>query len=151
MRSTNERVINDRKTAFVNDIFSPFLRFNYNGITWVDLKYNATVLFISSQDRRIQQRTQAVNLDFILHKSLILQTKIEHYAIFGTGGKSNYLFPDLVVRFLPKKKGHALEMQWLNLLNLNTFRTFNVNDFQYSESSYNLRPRQIMVRGRLNI
>lgn len=152
IRFTNERVVNDQRRTFVNDLFRPFVRLNYSGLSWVDVKYNAAITFMNSQNARTQQRTQTLQLDFVPAKSLLLQTKIEHYAISGESGKNAYLFPDLLIRFTPKnKKGHAIEMQCYNLLNVNAFKTFYVNDFQYSESTYNLRPRQFVVRGRLNI
>ncbi|OYT16683.1 MAG: hypothetical protein B7C24_06535 [Bacteroidetes bacterium 4572_77] len=79
-------------------------------------------------------------------KNQLISFSGEYYSV---NGKDNY-FVDLLYRYSISKKRLDFELHWMNILNNKTYTSYQANDFNVWESSYLLRPSQLMASVKFN-
>jgi hypothetical protein len=74
-------------------------------------------------------------------KNQLISLSSEYYDYEG----SNNFFVDLLYRYTILKKKIDLELRWNNIFDNKTYKTFQANAFTVFESTYTLRPSQVLV------
>ncbi len=151
MKNRMERMLNGEVGHFEYSTFTPSLNIRYSGLNKVDLSYNSSVISMWNTSNTSQQYSQTFSLGVHPTKKIYVNMCLEHYRNNLNMSRKDYFFSDALVRWSPGKLRHSLEVGFSNLFNTKTFQTISASDYYYNESSYNLRPAQIVVRGRIHI
>lgn len=149
MNTQTERIINGQYGNFEFTTFTPSVEMRYSGLRKVDLSYNGSLTKMWNISNASEQYRQTLNLGVWPAKKIYVKTLLEHYRNNLNRNQRDYFFADLLLRW--SKSSHAIEINFSNLFNTKVFRTLSVSDYSYTESSYTLRPAQVVVRGRINI
>lgn len=78
----------------------------------------------------------------------LIRLSAEHYNIQNTDPK--YLLADVSLRYTLPRLKQDVELTLSNLTNQSTFRNINLLYFQREETTFQLRPRQIILRSSIN-
>lgn len=142
------------------DIINNNLRLGSKIVTniksFLSLEYSNTYL-ISYSTIQNQEKQKTIQHASNLKMNLNLYKK--HY--FGINNEyirnslfsENNLnfFSDIIYRYTLDKKKIDFEVQWLNILNTKNYRTILVNDYNYIETNYRLRPTQLLFKIRFTL
>ncbi|AUC16808.1 hypothetical protein BTO06_17395 [Tenacibaculum sp. SZ-18] len=127
------------------ELFDWFSIENKNRIAITNIQFNNQQSF----DHIINQE-HFVNLNFYPTSSQFMVVDLEYYKnIFIGHTKENY-FLNLTYGTSFKKGKIELESSLNNLLNTKRFISLFNNNFSYTTSSYELRPRQILIKLKFN-
>jgi hypothetical protein len=99
----------------------------------------------------ITEQSRVLNFNIYPAKNQYFAIKSEYINnnLFTESTKN--IFTDLIYRYNITKNKIDLEFQFSNLFNTKNFRTININDFNYVETNFNLRPRQILFKIRFTL
>lgn|GEM_PF-1733027 len=151
MNTRTERMLNGQSGDFEYATFTPSVNIRYSGLNKVDLSYNGSVIRMWNTSTTSEQYSQTLSLGIRPVKKIYFTMLLEHYRNDLNKNRKDYFFSDASVRWSPGKSSHALEAGFSNLFNTKVFRTISASDYYYSESSYILRPAQVVLRGRIHI
>ena len=104
-----------------------------------------------TENKLITNQLHSFNLNFYPNKNHYLALKSEFLTnnSFSTNVKSEFL--DFLYRYTWKKKNIDFEFQLNNILNTENYTTVAVSDFSYTETSFQLKPRQVFFKVRFSI
>lgn len=131
-------------TTNVFYILSPELNFKITH--WMNAEYNLSANYI----RTFIEEERKSNISMLRHhfnifafpaESQMLSLETEYY----NNNDNNNFFADLAYTYTLKKQKIDLELKWKNIFNNNTYINYNANAFTIWESSYTMRPSQILV------
>jgi hypothetical protein len=131
------------KTTNVFYVLSPDL--NVRITSWLNSEYslNATVIntFIEN-DRKSNISILKHKLNFFAFpwEDQLISLSTEYY----NQNKNNNLFVDLLYRYTITKRKIDLELRWNNIFNNNTYTSYQSSAFTVWESTYLLRPSQVL-------
>lgn len=148
-KNHTDRRINQNSGRFSYRTFSPYFSLNFNRIRAVQLEYNVNYLGMKNSGSPVSQVNQLLKLYVYPARNLMLKTVYEHYQNDWNAHRRNQGFVDLLLRVSLPKVRQDIEIQLSNLLDTRNFRTLQVYEYYTMESIFNLRPRQVMLRGRL--
>lgn len=94
---------------------------------------------------------QVFSLGLLGVKNTLLRFSGEQYNLSRENSRQKYLFGDILVRYTFPKIRQDIEISLTNIFNRNTFTHIRVSDYFMQETSITLRPRQILLKGRINI
>ncbi len=102
-------------------------------------------------NKTISQQSHKVNLNFYATKKqyVSLQTEFSVNNIFTE--KSENIFADLLYRFAWIEKNIDFELLYNNILNNKNYQYVNIDSFSYIETSYQLRPSQVLLKVRFSL
>lgn len=149
------QILNGLTTQINNRQTTVGFRFSGNPVSWADWEYQYQRLhFRNTVDERklapsLQQQHQ-LNLNFYPIAKLYIGFKNEYYVNRLVTQKNRILFSDLIVRYTLPKRNIDLETSLNNLWNTSELVLVSTSAFNYLESGYQLRPRQLMQRVRFS-
>lgn len=135
-----------RKNILINQFYSLSWRssfksdFNFNlGTEWNFSKVKSDYSFTNAT------KVSYLELLYSLTDRLAIKVKSDHYNFGGVDRYNNYLFTDTEVSYTFKKDKYAVFLDGRNLFNTKSFTTYNISDIGYSENSFRLLPRYVML------
>lgn len=120
--------------------FSGF--FNYH----LGSKWNYTEITTTVSNSFTNNMT-FLDLSFVMSDRFNFQIQMERYH-FGNLDRDNnkYHFMDLEARYVMKQNKLAFSIAGNNLLNVKTFKNYNINDISISRTEYRLQPRYVLLK-----
>ena len=148
--SSREQLLNNNLTDVNNRTFSIGLGFESEVTDWLSASYNADFRFLQTEfeDRNFQEiKTQQheLSLFFYINEQQYFSLDSEYYFNNISAENRNNYFLNLSYQYTFQKPKIDLEVKWNNILNTDEFvRVYN-SDYSYIESTYQLRPSQILA------
>ena len=123
---------------------------------WLNLEYAGSWTFSNNklEDQKqpqVKQQNHILNLNFNLKSKQYFGLKSEYVNTTLFNQRNENVFADFIYRYTIQKKKIDLEVQLNNVFGTDNFKTINVNDFSYVATSYNLRPRQVLLKVRFSL
>lgn len=145
-----EQFINDSKREVINQNYNIESGFNTDFSKFINLKYKGEISSFSTSiggEGISSISTQQHSLAFSLFpsKQHTLSLISEFYVNDYSQQDESNLFFDLKYLYQFNKKGIYLELNWINFLNSDTYTAVRANSFNYSSTTYELRPSQILA------
>jgi hypothetical protein len=131
----------DSKTVF----YSLIPEVNFSITSWLNAEYGLKAHFINTyiedeQKSDLSMLKHHVNIYAYPFKNQMISLSSEYYNHQQT---DNY-FVDFLYRYTFTKQKIDIEFRWNNILNNETYTTYHTNAFTVSESTYILRPSQVL-------
>lgn len=104
-----------------------------------------------TENKMITNQLHSFNLNFYPKENHYLALKYEFLInnSFTTNVKSDFL--DFLYRYTWKKKNIDFEFQLNNIFSTESYTTIAVSDFSYTETNFQLRPRQVFFKMRFSL
>ncbi|MFD2907649.1 hypothetical protein ACFSX9_02770 [Flavobacterium ardleyense] len=132
------------------------IKSNTDILKWFDLEYqakwNISKSKVDNQSKKAitnQSHLACLNLYPLKNHYIGLKTEYFKNNLFATTDEN--LFADLIYRYTWKSKKIDFEVQYNNIFNTNEFQTVNVDSFSYVETSFALRPSQVLFKVRFTL
>ena len=151
MENHTERRVNQNSGRFSYRTFSPYFSLNFSRIRAVQVEYDVNYLSMKNSGAPVSQVKQLLKLYAYPAGNLMMKAVFEHYRNDWNAHRRQQGFVDLLFRVSFPKVRQDIEIQLSNLLDTRNFRTLQVYEYYTMESIFNLRPRQVMLRGRLTL
>jgi len=153
---SNDQIINDEVVEISNQNWGFGVKTQVEFTDWLNVEYRGNWRFIRNEiaevpnDNIVQQNhffDATINLS--TRSSIIMQSEyIRNNLLSDT---SSNFFGDMTFRYSLKKKNIDFELKANNIFNTTNYRNVFVNDFTYLESSFRLRPRQLLFNVRFSL
>lgn len=132
----------DTKNVFFN--FVPNL--NFRVTTWLNMDYSLDASYIrtyieNEQKNQVSMLRHKFDAFAFPVKNQTISLSSEYYDYDGTKN----LFIDLLYRYTFTKKKIDVELRWNNIFNNKTYTSFQARNFMVWESTYVLRPSQLLM------
>ena len=118
---------------------------------WLNVEYKSNISISNTQFENQQSfdniitQEHLLNLNFYPTSNQYIGFDAEYYKNnFSNQNQENY-FLNLKYRYTFKESNIDLEVNWNNILNTKEFTTVFNNAFSYTQSTYQLRPRQLLM------
>ena len=133
----------------------PDVKLTMDVARWFGVEYNYQYSYLrnSVENQRPQLATQQTHqTDFSLYptEQTYVGIRNELYVNRFINQNSQNLFTDLIFRYSFTKSKVDLEANWNNVFNIQTLTTVSASSFAYAESTYQLRPSQVLVKVRFS-
>jgi hypothetical protein len=151
-----KQFLNNNLTTISNTSYEARLTFETEVSNWFEVDLN-TRLFIStnkiqgSNNRKIANQHHGINLNFYANDYNYLALKSEMFLNDSFTKNVSSVFLDFVYRYTWKKKNIDFEFQLNNILNTENYTTIAVSEFSYTETNFQLRPRQVFFNMRFSL
>lgn len=123
---------------------------------WLNIEYKSSISISNTQFKNQQSfdniitQEHLLNFNFYPTSNQYIGFDAEYYKNdFSTENQENY-FLNLNYRYTFKESRIDLELNWNNILNTKEFTTVFNDAFSYTQSTYQLRPRQILMSMKFN-
>ncbi|RDB05877.1 hypothetical protein [Runella aurantiaca] len=122
---------------------------------WADWEYRYKKMdFLNQVNKRTypptSQQQHQFNLSLYPARNLHVGFKNEYYVNRLVAKSNHTLFSDLIIRFTWQKRKIDFETAWNNIWNTSQLSLVSTSAFSYLESSYQLRPMQMLQRVRFS-
>ncbi|MGO3812520.1 carboxypeptidase-like regulatory domain-containing protein [Mesonia sp.] len=99
----------------------------------------------------VKLESHRLNLNFYPEDKHFFSVKTEYLSndLFSKNNKN--LFADLLYRYTWEKRNIDFELQWTNIFNTRNYQNIQVNNYQYIETNFSLRPQQVLLKLRFSI
>lgn len=150
-KNESELFINRSFQRYVIQTVSPQAKISFNGLKWLELNYGTNLLRLNNINtaQRITNYIQSLSTAFSAAKNTIVSFSFEHSVIKNTQMSRNYFFGDVLIRYTLPKIKQDFEISLSNIFNRGSFETIHLNNFYTQQTNFQLRPRQILFRGRI--
>ncbi len=154
--SHSKQSINDVLTKIKNYFRGIGGKIDTDITSWFAIEYKGNWTFTNSvMDNKtnpmIRQQNHIIDLNFIPSNSQFISFTSEYIYNNLFSESSKKIFSDCRYRYSIKKKNIDFELQLNNIFNTKNYRTVNVNEYSYVETSYKLRPRQGLIKVRFGL
>jgi hypothetical protein len=154
-QTERQQLINDVLASVQYQSVRPDAKLTIDALEWfgVEYKYQLSYLKNSVENQIPQlatQQTHQAELSFYPTEKTFLGFRNEYYVNRFINQNSQNLFTDLTFRYTFTKQKIDLEANWNNVFNIKTLTTVSASSFAYSESTYQLRPSQVLVKVRFS-
>ncbi|MGY5847955.1 carboxypeptidase-like regulatory domain-containing protein [Salegentibacter sp. HM20] len=145
-----EQLLNQNLAEVYNENLSLDLDLESELTDWLSASYSGNLSFLqtSIEQRNIDAiKTQQHSLDlfFYVAENQYFSLNSEYYFNNISALNRNNYFMNLNYQYTFKDSGIDLEASWNNILNTDEFVRVANNEFAYIQSTYRLRPSQILV------
>jgi hypothetical protein len=149
-QSVTQRYINEEFKSFHQMSIAPSLGVNFSMIKWLEMNYRTSYAYVENSSSQFNQFNQVFSLGLLSFKNTLIKFNGEHYSLKTESADKSYFFGDILFRYKIPKIRQDFEVNFSNILNQHTFRNILVNDYFIQETSFVLRPRQVLLTGRLS-
>lgn len=148
----SSQIINEQITLIESKGINPSFKISSNPINWFGLEYNYKFSKIRNIIDNVPKQTislqnHELKLNFNPKENFYIGISNEAY--FNSFNKTQNLFSDLIFRKTLGQRKLDLEANWLNIFNSKSLIIPTNSNFSYTETSYTLRPSQILVKIRI--
>jgi hypothetical protein len=148
--SSREQLLNEVLTDILTKSIQLKGKLNTEIAEWLSVTYQNNITLSNTQyenqhfdDILIQEHL--LNFNFYPTSNQYIGFDTEYYNNnFSTNNQENY-FLNLNYRYTLKKSRIDLELNWNNILNTKEFTTVFNSSFSYTQSTYKLRPSQLLL------
>ncbi len=148
----NDVILNQSFARVTNHNNTYGVSFTNNHLSWLQVNYD----FSYTQSSRDNHNTTVYSYKnsslFSLDVSPFSSHSITYKLDYRQSNFNNQVFAnrfmDLQYRYKWNKRKIDLELEWMNILNQKQYQQVIINDIQTTTSSYQIRPRQIVLRVR---
>lgn len=153
--SARQQIINGAIVAVKNQNSTRGIRLTTKLKKWADLEYSYKQMGFQNQlnnqrNQPASQQQHQLNINLYPFKNGYVGFQNELYNNRFVAMRNRNLFSDLVLRYTLSKQKIDVETNWINIWNTSSLSMVSTNAFSYSESTYQLRPMQIMLRVRFS-
>jgi hypothetical protein len=153
-KQENQQIINNNLATVIAKGISPNLRVSSSPLKWFGLEYAYKLssfknIVADIPKQKIIQQNHDIKLNFNPAEKWYLGINTEYY--INNFNDTQNLFSDLVFRRTNVKKKIDLEATWLNIFNTKSLLSLSNGAFNYVETSYNLRPSQLVLKLRFSL
>lgn len=153
-KQENQQIINNNLATVIAKGISPNLRVSSSPLKWFGLEYAYKLssfknIVADIPKQKIIQQNHDIKLNFNPAEKWYLGINTEYY--INNFNDTQNLFSDLVFRRTNGKKKIDLEATWLNIFNTKSLLSLSNGAFNYVETSYNLRPSQLVLKLRFSL
>ncbi len=153
---SNDQIINDEVVEISNQNWGFGVQTQVEITDWLNVEYRGNWRFIRNEigevpNNNIVQQNHFFDatINLSTRSSILMQSDyIRNNLLSDT---SSNFFGDLTFRYSLKKKNLDFELKANNIFNTTNYRNVFVNDFTYIESSFRLRPRQVLALVRFSL
>ena len=154
-QSAQQQFINDKLTVVNYRNIRPDAKVTLNASNWFGMEYNYQLSYlrnsIENQTPQLAtQQTHQAEFSFYPSEKTFLGVRNELYINRFINQNSQNLFTDLIFRYVFSKSKIDLEANCNNIFNVKTLTSVSASSFAYAESTYQLRPRQVLVKVRFS-
>lgn len=148
-KQENPQIINNNFATVIAKGISPNLRVSSSLSKWFGLEYAYKIssfknIVADIPKQKIIQQNHDLKLNFNPAEKWYLGLNTEFYV--NNFNDTQNLFSDLIFRRTIGKKKIDLEANWLNIFNTSPLISISNGAFNYVETSYNLRPSQLILK-----
>uniref|UniRef100_UPI0040490FF3 hypothetical protein n=1 Tax=Flavobacterium sp. TaxID=239 RepID=UPI0040490FF3 len=150
-KSTFFQLVNNNLNEISNNNSVFELKINSEVSDKFEVELKSNVVFSKNkiqetENKLITNQLHSFNLNFYPKENHYLALKSEFLInnSFTTNVKSEFL--DFLYRYTWKKKNIDFEFQLNNIFNIVSYTTIAVSDFSYTETNFQLRPRQVFFK-----
>ena len=148
-KQENPQIINNNFATVIAKGISPNLRVSSSLSKWFGLEYAYKIssfknIVADIPKQKIIQQNHDLKLNFNPAEKWYLGLNTEFYV--NNFNDTQNLFSDLIFRRTIGKKKIDLEANWLNIFNTSSLISISNGAFNYVETSYNLRPSQLILK-----
>ena len=148
-KQKNPQIINNNFASVIAKGISPNLRVSSSLSKWFGLEYAYKIssfknIVADIPKQKIIQQNHDLKLNFNPAEKWYLGLNTEFYV--NNFNDTQNLFSDLIFRRTIGKKKIDLEANWLNIFNTSSLISISNGAFNYVETSYNLRPSQLILK-----
>jgi hypothetical protein len=151
----------DESDIFVNGNFlqykmqtvSPYAGLSVNGLKWLEFNYQTKLRYSNNHStfQKITNYSHSLSSSFNSIKNTLLQISLEYNSIKTTQSSNrNYLFGDVLIRYTLPKIKQDFEISLTNIFNRGSFENVYLNNYYIQLTNFQLRPRQLIIRGRIS-
>lgn len=155
-KSTFFQLVNNNLNEISNNNSVFELKINSEVTDKFEVELKSNVVFSKNkiqetENKLIANQLHSFNLNFYPKENHYLALKSEFLInnSFTTNVKSEFL--DFLYRYTWKKKNIDFEFQLNNIFNTESYTTIAVSDFSYTETNFQLRPRQVFFKMRFSL
>ena len=154
-QSEQQQLINDKLAVVNYRNIRPDAKVTLNASNWFGMEYNYQLSYlrnsIENQTPQLAtQQTHQAEFSFYPSEKTFLGVRNELYINRFINQNSQNLFTDLIFRYVFSKSKIDLEANCNNIFNVKTLTSVSASSFAYAESTYQLRPRQVLVKVRFS-
>lgn len=156
--SRQPRVLNGTRAQTESRSATTRFKASCAAFKWGSLDYNATLNALSSQVEDSPEQPLAFLQDHHVSLNLfpigrhVLIASTDYYASQGAGPTVRAVFADLIYRYtLPAKRKIDLEIRWNNVFDTRQYQYSFVQEFMLAQSTYQLRPAQVLALIQLSL
>lgn len=145
-----EQLLNDRLAEVNNENLSFNLKMESEFTDWLSASYagNVSILQTNIDGRymnEIETKQYSLDLFFYVAENQYFSLNSEYYFNNISDENRNNYFLNLNYQYTFMESGIDLEASWNNVLNTDEFVRISNNEFAYIQSTYRLRPSQVLV------
>jgi hypothetical protein len=145
-----EQLLNQNLAEVHNENLSFDLDLESEVTDWLSASYSANLSLLQTriEDRdidAIETQQHSLDLFFYVAKNQYFNLNSEYYFNNISDLNRNNYFMNLIYQYTFKNSGIDLEASWNNILNTDEFVRVSNNEFAYIQSTYRLRPSQVLV------
>ncbi len=123
---------------------------------WLNAKLNAVIQFSNNKiqnqnNRTINRQFYTFNLNVYPNNNQHIRARAELIKNKLFSGNTEIFFADIIYRYTLKKFNIDFELQWNNIFSTSAYQTINVDDYSYVETSFALRPAQLLLMIRFSL
>lgn len=158
--STGATLSKNESDVFVNGDFqrysfkraSPEAHISFNGFKWLEFNYRANFFYSNNTttSQTVTNYSQSWSTGFSKIKNAFVLFTFEHNKIKTSQTSRGYLFGDILLRYTLPKIKQDFEFSLTNIFNKDSFETIHLNNYIVQQTNFQLRPRQILFRGRIS-
>ena len=145
-----EQLLNERFADIQNQNLNFNAKLESEITDWLSTTYNADLGYLytiieSRETAPIRTQSHSVDYFFYLSEQQYLSANSEYYYNSISNRNRNNYFLNLNYQYTFKKPAFDLRASWNNVLNTNEFVRVSNSEFSYIQSTYRLRPSQLLV------
>lgn len=151
-----QQIVNNTLTKLSNSTSTVGCKFETDFTDYFNVEYQGNWTFYRNviQDQvnpSISEQNHNLNINIYPKENQYFAIKSELIYNNLFSEKSETIFADIIYRYTIKTKSIDLEVQLSNIFNSENYRTLNITDFNFVDTNYTLRPRQILFKIRFTL
>lgn len=151
-RSETDIFVNDTFAKYSIRSFSPNAIISFNGLKWLEFNYNTSYMYTQNINSAqiVKKYSQYLSPVLSILGTTSIRLSLEHNTINSNEINRNYIFGDILIRYTIPKTKHDFEFSLSNIFNQDTFQNITINDYFTQQTTFQLRPRQFLIKGRIS-